>query len=101
MPYFAFMGFDHPPHSMPLRDKLRAEHRAYVKEHDQTMRFAGALYDNQGNQCGSLMIFETDNAAQVWDWFHDEPFFKGGVYKDSHVIEWRLAFNQFELTGWP
>jgi hypothetical protein len=31
MPLYAFIGFDHPPHSMPLRDKLRVDHRNYVQ----------------------------------------------------------------------
>ena len=100
MPTFAFIGFDHPPHSMALRDKHRPEHRAYVKSNDQMLRFAGAFYDNDGNQCGTLIISEADDAEQVWNWFRSEPFFRNGVYKDTHVIEWRLALNQFDLAGW-
>jgi hypothetical protein len=36
----------------------------------------------------------------VWDWYKDDPFFRNGVYKDFHVIEWRLALNRFEPTDW-
>ena len=100
MTHFAFIGFDHPPHSMQLRDRFRAQHRAYIKDNDQNIRFAGAFYDQQGNQSGSLIIFEADETQQVWDWFRDEPFFKNGIYRDTHVIEWRLALNQFEPAGW-
>ena len=100
MPYFAVIGLDHPPHSMPIREKFRAEHRAYSQGQGQMTRFAGALYDAEGNQCGTLKIFEADNAEQVRNWYLNDPFFKNGVYRDFHVIEWRLAFNQFEPTGW-
>lgn len=100
MPLFAVIGFDHPPHSMELREKLRPQHRAYSQGKGEMTRLAGALYDPEGNQCGTLKIFEADNAQQVWDWYKDEPFFTNGVYKDFHVIEWRLALNQFEPTGW-
>lgn len=100
MPYFAVIGFDHPPHSMALREKLRSEHRAFSQGKSDVTRLAGALYDAEGNQCGTLKIFEAESAQQVRDWYKNEPFLNNGVYKDFHVIEWRLAFNQFEPTGW-
>ena len=100
MPSYAFMGFDHPPHSMALRERHRVEHRAYVLANDAAIRFAGALYDDAGNQCGSLIVFEADDASQVRDWLEREPFHRHGVYRDAHVIEWRLALNRFDLTEW-
>ena len=100
MPLFAVIGFDHSPNSMDLREKFRAEHRAYSQGNDAMTRFAGAMYDAEGNQCGTLKIFEADNAQQVWDWYKKEPFFNNGVYKEFHVIEWKLAINQFPITGW-
>ena len=100
MPYFAVIGFDHPPHSMDLREKFRLEHRAFSQGKSDVTRLAGALYDAQGNQCGTLKIFEADDAQQVRDWYRDDPFLNNGVYKDFQVIEWRLAFNKFEPTDW-
>jgi uncharacterized protein len=100
MPLYAVIGFDHPPRSMTLREKFRAEHRTYVQTHDEATRMAGAFYDNQGNQCGTLMIFEANSAEDVWDWYRREPFYKNNVYKEFNVVEWRLAFNQLERTGW-
>ena len=99
MALYAFIGFDRPPHSMELRDKLRAEHRAYVQGNDGGARIAGALYDDQGNQCGTLKIFEAANAEEVWQWYRTEPFFVNGVYATCHVIEWRMALNMLEPTG--
>jgi uncharacterized protein YciI len=100
MPLYAVIGFDHPPHSMALRDNFRAEHRAYVQAHDEGIRLAGAFYDTVGNQCGTLIIFEANGAEDVREWYRKEPFYKNDAYKDFHVIEWRLAFNQLERTGW-
>jgi uncharacterized protein YciI len=99
---FAVMGIDYPPHSMGLRDSVRSEHRDYYLQHDGgAIQFAGALYDDEGNQKGSLIIFEAESAEQVKAWFADEPFFKSGVYKDFHIIEWRQALNRLERTEWP
>ncbi len=99
MPLFAIIGFDQPPHSMELREKFRADHRAYSKANDGTTRLAGAFYDAEGNQCGTLKIFEAETAEEVWEWYRKEPFYNNGVYKDFHVIEWRMALNLLQPTG--
>lgn len=99
MPLFAVIGFDHPPHSMALRDQFRVEHRAFALENDRMTRLAGALFDADGNQCGTLKIFEADSAEAVRELYRTEPFFVNNVYKEFHVVEWRLALNRFEPTG--
>lgn len=99
MPLFAFIGFDRSPHSMPLRDQLRNAHREYVQSHDLGAVLAGAMYDADGNQCGTLKIFKADSAADVWAWYNNEPFYAGGVYEKCHVVEWRMALNALEPTG--
>lgn len=99
MPLYAVIGFDHRPHSMPLRDELRARHRAYTLANDQGTRLAGAMFDADGNQCGTLNIFEAPSAEQVWELYRQEPFYQNNVYREFHVVEWRLALNRFEPTG--
>lgn len=100
MPLYAVIALDHAPHSMALREQFRAEHRAYVQAHDEGTRLAGAFYDTEGNQCGTLMIFEANSAEDVREWYRKEPFYKNNAYKEFHVTEWRLAFNQLERTSW-
>ena len=99
MALYAFIGIDHPPHSMALRDELREKHRSYVLNNDASIRTAGALYDPDGNQCGSLLLFETDTPGQVREWLRAEPYYAGGVYQSCHVIEWRMALNLLPQTG--
>ena len=100
MPLYAIIGFDHPPHSMKLREEFRPGHRAYVREHGQDVRMAGAFWDKDGNQCGSLFLVEGESAEAVREWFSKEAFCAAGVYKDIHVIECRVAFSQIEPKGW-
>jgi uncharacterized protein len=100
MPFFMFIGHDHPPHAMALRDALRPEHRRYVLEHDTMIRLAGALLDRAGNQCGSVIVFDAGDAAEVRRWLAQEPFCCGGVYARTEVIEWGLALNRLERTEW-
>lgn len=100
MPVFLFIGHDHAPHSMALRDAVRAEHRAYVLDNDATIRSAGAMLDPQGNQCGTVIAFEAPDAAQVWRWVEQEPFYRTGVYARAEVVEWHLAMNRFDRSEW-
>lgn len=99
MPLYAFIGFDKPPHSMALRDELRADHRAYVQNQDLGAVLAGAMYDVDGNQCGTLKIIEAASVEEVWAWYRNEPFYRNGVYQQCHVVEWRMALNTLEPTG--
>jgi uncharacterized protein YciI len=100
MPLFLFIGHDHPPHSMALRDAVRAAHRTYVRDNDKAIRSAGAMLDHQGNQCGTVIAFEASDAAQVWHWVEREPFYRNGVYARTEVVEWHLAINRFDRSEW-
>lgn len=100
MPLFLFIGHDHPPHAMALRDEVRTEHRTYVLEHDAAIRSAGAMVDAQGHQCGTLIVFEAPDASHVWRWVEAEPFYRRGVYARTEVVEWQLALNRFEGKEW-
>ena len=101
MPTFAVVAVDHPPHAMPLRDQHRAAHRKYVLEHAAPIRTAGAMRDAEGNQCGSIYVFEAASAEDVWAWLRAEPFVAQGVYESIRVVEWAPAFNTLATVDWP
>ncbi|HEU0222640.1 MAG TPA: YciI family protein [Paracoccaceae bacterium] len=100
MPHFAAIGFDHPPHSMALRDRLRAEHRRYVLENDARILMAGAMRDAEGNQCGTIYVFAAESPEEVWQWLGSEPFHAGGVYASMQVVAWSPALNRFGPVEW-
>lgn len=101
MPFYAVIGFDHPPHQMKLRDHVRSAHSAYVKENDRMIRFATAMLDAQGNQNGSIYIFEAESMERVREWIAMEPFCTAGVYNDLHVEEISPACNRLPRFEWP
>jgi uncharacterized protein YciI len=101
MPFYAVVGFDHTPHSMPLRDQTRAAHRDFVLRHDEMIRFATALLDADGNQKGSIYIFDADYIAAVRAWIADEPFCRAGVYRDLQIVEIEPALNRLPIIDWP
>jgi len=99
MPLYAVIAFDKPD-TADLRERLRADHRAYGFANDGPTRLAGALYADDGSQCGTLKIFEADSAEDVWDWYRKEPFYLAGLYAEFKIVEWNLAFNRFPLKDW-
>jgi uncharacterized protein len=101
MPHFAAIGFDHPPHSMLLRDQHRPEHRRYVLDNTGPIRMTGAMRDGAGNQCGTIYVFDLPSEADVWAWLEAEPFYQNGIYQSMRVVEWTPAYNMFELRDWP
>lgn len=102
MPLFAVIGLDVPPHAMALRETHRAAHRAYVLARDEPIQLAGAVYDGEGHQCGSLLVFEAPDADTVRAWLEQEPFHRNGVYGQLVIVEWRPALNRLQpMPDWP
>lgn len=102
MPLFAVVGIDLPPNALLLREAHRAAHRAYVLAQDGPIQLAGAMYDEQGSQCGSLLVFDAPDADSVRAWVEQEPFRRNGVYGQFIVVEWRPVLNRLPaMPEWP
>jgi uncharacterized protein len=101
MPLFAVIGVD-GSEGASLRERCRAEHREYYLAHDAPIRLAGAMHDDAGQQCGSLLVFEAPDAASVRAWYEREAFFCSGVYAQFTVLEWRPVLNRLpSMPEWP
>jgi uncharacterized protein YciI len=100
MPYYAVIGFDPTPHNMPARDRHRPEHRGYVLDSDEMIRIAAAMLDGQGNQCGSIYIFEAENEAQVASWVSREPFCANGIYRELRIVQVAIALSRLPPIAW-
>ena len=101
MPQFMVFATDHRPHSMPLREATREDHRRYVLDNDSRITLAGVMLDDSGNQCGSVYSFSAANAAEVQAWLDAEPFVKSGVYADIRIARWSPVLNRLRPSDWP
>jgi hypothetical protein len=100
MPLFAVVGFDIADGAASLRERHREAHRAYFRAKADSARFAGAFYGVDGRQCGSFLLFEAESAEALLAWFCNEPFYKSGLYREFHVLDFRVALNRFAAGGW-
>src|SRR4051794_30841581 len=76
---YALIGVDRPG-AFARRAEIVDEHRAYVRANKSHIRVAGPFLDADGNQVGSLIVFEVADPQYVWDWIRNEPFYQDGVY---------------------
>lgn len=93
MALFLMIGFDRHPHQMALRDSIRQQHRDYALANKSQIRLGGAMVDDDGNQYGTMLVFEAESADEVWNWVRNEPFYKAGVYETVAVRKWNLVMG--------
>src|SRR5882672_7270079 len=51
--------------------------------------YGGAMLDEDGNMIGSVMVVKFPSREKIEDWLKDEPFIKGGVWKNVEVRPFR------------
>ena len=93
MALYLMIGFDRHPHQMSLRDSIRQQHRDYVLANNSKIRMAGAMMDDNGNQYGTMIVFDAESADEVWNWIRKEPFYCAGVYETMAVRKWNLVIG--------
>lgn len=98
MALYALIGIDRPG-AIERRDEIRAEHRAYVQANKDRIRIAGPFLDEAGAQIGSLIVFEADDPAYVWDWIHSEPFYQDGIYQHVEVRHWGVSIGGIDRNA--
>jgi uncharacterized protein YciI len=94
MPY-AILTLDKPD-SDALRATLRADHIAYLVERQHMMLVGGALQDEAGQPHGGIIIIDTDDKQVADDFAANDPFTKGGLFREVKVVRWRKSFLDFK-----
>lgn len=79
--------------ALPRRMEARPAHLEGVKElkANDNYHIGGAILNDDGNMCGSVMIlqFETDEQFQAW--YNNEPYIQSGVWESIEVKPFRVA----------
>ena len=74
------------PDGLPLRLRVRPEHKAYLAAAADHIAFAGPLTSDDGQtMIGSLLAidFQSREAAQAW--LANEPFTRAGLYASTSI----------------
>ena len=95
MPLFCLIGRD-GPRGLELRKLHREAHLANVAPLKDAghMAYAGPLIDEEGQPCGSILIFHADDLAAARRFASADPYVVQGVFASHEVIETRAVMSQ-------
>ena len=51
----------------------------------------GAMLNEEGKMTGSIMIVQFETEQQMKEWFDNEPYVKGSVWKKVEIKSFRVA----------
>ena len=92
---FAIYALD-KENSIELRMNTREAHLAYLI--DSPLVFAGPLLDDEGIMCGSLIVLEMDDIAQVKNFADNDPYALAGLFKNVEIRHFVKAFPLDETS---
>lgn len=88
---FVLFALDKPD-SLELRKATRAEHLDYLSQFSTPV--GGPMLDEQGNMCGSMVVFEAESRAEVEDIAANDPYAKAGLFES-------VTIREFVSSLWP
>ena len=79
--------------ALPRRMNVRPEHLEGIKALKANGNYcmAGAILDDEGKMCGSVMILQFETDEQFQEWYNNEPYVKAGVWQSIEVNPFRVA----------
>jgi len=92
---FAIYALD-KENSIELRMNTREAHLTYLV--DSPLVFAGPLLDDEGIMCGSLIVLEMDDIAQVKNFADNDPYALAGLFKNVEIRHFVKAFPLDETS---
>ena len=85
--------FEDKPGVADLRQKLMAEHFAFLDSRKDKVLVAGSVREIPSDQpLGGLWIVEAEDEAQVRDIFKDDPFWVNDMRAGVRINRWVKAF---------
>ncbi|MBI1301879.1 MAG: hypothetical protein GC137_09520 [Alphaproteobacteria bacterium] len=79
--------------ALERRMAAREEHIKHFRSGLETNQniLGGALLNDQGDMCGSVMVVEFENREELDEWLKNDPYVTGDVWQDIQILPFRLA----------
>ena len=74
------------------RQNAREKHLGHIKESraNNNILFAAAMLNQEGKMCGSTLIMQFENRAELDVWIEKEPYVLGEVWKKIEITECKV-----------
>jgi len=75
------------------RKEVRSLHLTGARKLKENGNFVigGAMLDDENNMRGSIMIVQFETQEDFQEWYDNEPYITGGVWKEIEVKPFRVA----------
>ena len=83
------------PNSLDLRMATREAHLAYVRGNVSKVKIGGPLLDAKGDMAGSLLIFDTDEVAEVEAFTANDPYSQAGLFARVEILPFKASLGGF------
>lgn len=92
MPQFVVIAKDQPG-ALERRMATRPEHLAKVAEAAERGEeiVGGAMLDDNGEMCGSILVFDVENRERVDELISADPFTRDNVWGEITVMPYKIA----------
>ena len=81
------------PNSLELRMATRDAHLAFVRANSSKLKLAGPLLDDKGDMAGSLLIFDTEEKAEVQAFTDNDPYALAGLFAKVEILPFKATLG--------
>lgn len=67
--------------SLELRMENRGDHLAHLKKVRDNLLLAGPFLNDEGEMCGSLLVFNDLPKEEIEQWLAEDPYSKAGLFE--------------------
>ena len=95
MKYFLVEGIILNPNKM--NESMMQEHQKYT---ESAMKKGKVLFSSlKSDMSASVTVFREENEQAVWEFYHNEPFFKNGVLT-YNISELQVHYHYPNINDW-
>ena len=79
--------------ALERRMAARPDHVRFAKKHFANGKniLGGALLNDNGDMCGSIMIVDFPDRVSLDEWINSDPYVTGDVWKEIEVVPFQIA----------
>ena len=85
--------------ALSIRAANREAHIGFLREAGDRLKLAGPLLDDDGGMCGSLLIYEAENRADVQRWLDSDPYGQAGLFETVSVSAFKPVLGSMAAVS--
>ena len=76
-----------------IRQENRAAHLEHLRLAGEAVVQAGPFLDDEGEMCGSMIVYAAANRDEVEDWLRQDPYEHAGLFESVTIRPWKRTIG--------